>query len=106
VKVFLEVPYNNDTLALGATLGGHSHITMNTIQAALPHLLSGQLRALGISDTTRYKALPDIPTFQEMGFKIRLFSWHGMMAPRGTLQEVVDKIWSAQKKAFEDNKIR
>ena len=102
----VNIPYTNDSLALTAAIGGHVQISCNTIQAALPHLLSGTLRALAISDTGRYKHLPDVPTFKELGFNIETFSWHGLMAPKGTPKAIVDRIWSAQKKAFEDNKVQ
>ena len=102
----VNIPYTNDSLALSAAIGGHVQFSCNTIQAALPHLLSGTLRALAISDTGRYKHLPGVPTFKELGFNLETFSWHGLMAPKGTPKAIVDKIWNAQKKAFEDNKVQ
>jgi len=101
-----HIPYTNDTLALTATMGGHTAIAVATVQAALPHIQSGALRALVVSDTTRYKFLPDVPTFKELGYDIRVIIWFGLLAPKGTPKEIVDKLYRAQKKAFEDNKLQ
>ena len=78
---------------------------MATVQAAIPHLSSGALRALAVSDTVRYKYLSHVPTFKELGYDVRVIIWFGMLAPKGTPKEIIDKLWNAQKKGFEENKI-
>ena len=102
----VHIPYNSDTLAITATLGGHSHVCQTTVQPTLPHLQSGALRALAVSDVTRYPYLPDVPTFKELGYNVEMIIWFGMLAPKGTPKEVIDRLYAAQKKAFDENKLQ
>jgi len=102
----VHIPYNSDTLAITATLGGHTHVCQTTVQPTLPHLQSGALRALAVSDVTRYPHLPNVPTFKELGYDVEMIIWFGMMAPKGTPKEVIDRLYEAQKKAFDENKLQ
>jgi tripartite-type tricarboxylate transporter receptor subunit TctC len=102
----VHIPYNSDTLAITAALGGHTQVVESTVQPTLPHLSSGALRALAVSDVTRYPHLPDVPTFKELGYNVEMIIWFGMLAPKGTPKEVIAKLYAAQKKAFEDQKIQ
>lgn len=100
-----HIPYNSDSEALTSTLGGHTDVVVATVQAAIPHLSAGTLKALAVSDTVRYKHLYDVPTFKELGYNVRVIIWFGMLAPTGTSKEIIDKLWYAQKKGFEDNRL-
>jgi tripartite-type tricarboxylate transporter receptor subunit TctC len=100
-----HIPYNSDSEALTAAIGGHTDVVVATVQAAIPHLSSGALRALAVSDTVRYNSLPDVPTFKELGYEVRVIIWFGMLAPKGTPKEIINKLWNAQKKGFEENKL-
>lgn len=102
----VHIPYNSDTLAITATLGGHTHACQTTVQPTLPHLQAGSLRALAVSDVTRYPHLPDIPTFKELGYNVEMIIWFGMLAPKGTPKEVIDRLYAAQKKAFDENRLQ
>ena len=102
----VHIPYNSDTLAITAALGGHTHVVESTVQPTLPHLSSGELRALAVSDVSRYPYLPDVPTFKELGYNVEMIIWFGMLAPKGTPKEVIDKLYAAQKKAFDDQKMQ
>ena len=101
----VHIPYNSDTLAITAALGGHTQVVESTVQPTLPHLASGELRALAVSDTTRYPHLPDVPTFKELGYNVEMIIWFGMLAPKGTPKEVIDKLYAAQKRGFDENKM-
>lgn len=65
-------------------LGGTVHISNVTIQAAVPHLKSGRLRALGVGGLKRSDLLPDVPTISESGLTGYLSTgWRGLMGPAG-----------------------
>ncbi|HSR11355.1 MAG TPA: tripartite tricarboxylate transporter substrate binding protein, partial [Thermodesulfobacteriota bacterium] len=102
----VHIPYNSDTLAITAVLGGHADVCQTTVQPTLPHLTSGALRALAQSDVTRYPFLPDVPTFKEMGYNAEMIIWFGMLGPKGTPKEIIQRLYSAQKKAFDENKMQ
>ncbi len=102
----VHIPYNSDTLAITATLGGHTDVCQTTVQPTLPHLTAGALRALAVSDVTRYPFLPDVPTFKEMGYNVEMIIWFGLLAPKGTPKEIIHKLYAAQKKAFDEKKMQ
>jgi tripartite-type tricarboxylate transporter receptor subunit TctC len=63
------------------------------VSAAMPHVSSGKLRALGVSSATRLKAIPVIPTIAESGVPdYELTSWLGVSAPAGTPAAIVEKL--------------
>ena len=65
-------------------LGGSVHISNITIQAAVPHLKTGRLRALGVSGLQRSALLPDVPTVSESGLTgYQSKGWRGLMGPAG-----------------------
>ena len=60
---------------------------------ALPHILSGKLRALAVTGNQRMKALPDVPTMSEEGVgSLEGIIWWGLFAPAKTPQPTVDRL--------------
>ncbi len=88
----VHVPYKGSAPAVMATLAGETTATFSTMPAALPHVRSGKMRALGVTSSKRNPALPDVPTMSETlpGFQILLYS--GILAPAGTPDEIVKRI--------------
>jgi len=65
-------------------LGGTIHISNVTIQAAVPHIKTGRIKALGVGGTRRSALLPDVPTVDESGLPGYLsVGWRGLMGPAG-----------------------
>ncbi|HSW24708.1 MAG TPA: tripartite tricarboxylate transporter substrate-binding protein, partial [Burkholderiaceae bacterium] len=51
--------------------------------------------------------LPNVPTFKEVGLEpVNRMAYYGILAPKGTSKDVVDKIAAAAKKALEDPNVR
>jgi tripartite-type tricarboxylate transporter receptor subunit TctC len=84
-----------------AVLGGHVHLASGAIVPALPHIKAGTLRGLGIYTANRAKALPDVPTFAEMGYPVVIPVYYGFLAPKGTPKEVIETLHLATKKVVE-----
>lgn len=86
----VAVQYKGGGPALVAVLGGEVGITFQNISEAVPHVASGRVRALGVTSVKRAAALPQVPTIAEAGVPGYEFTtWHGVLAPRGTPQEIV-----------------
>jgi tripartite-type tricarboxylate transporter receptor subunit TctC len=65
----------------------------DNLPSAMPHIKSGRLRALAITTASRYPALPDLPTLQESGVAgYDSSAWFGIVAPKGTPPEFVERI--------------
>jgi len=77
-------------------MGGHSHLLMNSYLASVPHIRSGKLKPLGVTDTRRTHLLPNVPTIAEAGVPgYQAANWWGIAAPAGTPQPIVDKLSTA-----------
>jgi len=87
------VPFKGGGPAMIDVLGGHSQLLMNSYLASLPHVRSGKLRALGVSDTRRSHLLPGVPTIDEAGVPgYQAANWWGIAAPAGTPKPIVDRL--------------
>ena len=74
-------------------LGGSVHVSNLTIQAAVPHIKTGRLKALGVGGLKRSALLPDVPTVDESGLKgYQSVGWRGLMGPAGMPAPVTDKL--------------
>jgi tripartite-type tricarboxylate transporter receptor subunit TctC len=97
----LHVPYRGGGPALLDTLAAQVDMSFPTLSAVLPHVKAGNLRALAVTDTTRSKLLPDVPTMQQAGVKDFQFTqWLALLAPAGTPRDVVTKINGALRSAL------
>lgn len=98
----VHVPYKGSAPAVAATLAGDTTATFSTTPAALPHVRSGKLRALGVTSTKANPALPDVPPMSQTvpGFEILLYS--GIFAPAGTPEAIVKRINAEISKGLKD----
>ena len=100
-----HVPCAGVSPALTALLGGHVDICPSMVTPFLPHIKSGTIRAIAVFEKERLKELPNVPTFSESGYSIVFFPlWVGLLAPKGTPEEVLKTIYTASKKAITDHK--
>jgi tripartite-type tricarboxylate transporter receptor subunit TctC len=78
------VHYKGAGVATIDLLAGQIHISNVTIQAAVPHIKSGRIRALGVSGLKRSAVVPDVPTVDESGVPgYESTGWRGLMGPAG-----------------------
>src|SRR5215467_9845805 len=87
-----HVPYGGGGPALTALLGGHVDTLASGPAVVLPHIKAGKLRPLAGWGAKRVAALPDVPTFKELGYDIEFYIWAGLFAPRGTPAPVMRTI--------------
>ena len=91
-----HVPYKGGAPALQDVLAGLVPITVIPGSGAMPHVQSGKLKVLAVSSAARSPELPQVPTFEELGHKqLTVVSWVGLSAPKGTPEEIVDKVYAA-----------
>jgi tripartite-type tricarboxylate transporter receptor subunit TctC len=89
-----HVPYRNSPQSIADVAAGHVKFAIAEAGASLPLIKDGKLRALGVTSTTRFPSLPEVPTLAEAidvpGFE--MVSWHVILAKAGTPRAVVDKL--------------
>jgi tripartite-type tricarboxylate transporter receptor subunit TctC len=88
-----HVVYRGSSLVLQDLLAGNIPSTMDNLPPYLPHINTGALKALGVSSSKRWFALPDVPTIAEQGFDgFDAAPWWYVAAPAGTPREIVQKL--------------
>lgn len=100
-----HMPFEGANPAMAALLGGHVEATFTGVTEAVPHHKSGALRIIGVTAESR-TALVDAPTFKEQGFDLIAGVWYGVLAPKGTPDEVVDFLAAELKKAYDSPKVQ
>lgn len=89
-----HVPYKGGGALLADLLGGHLTWSMDGMNAQLPHVKTGRLRALAVTGSRRLQALPDIPTIAEAGVAgYEYISWSGVAAPAATPKPVIAQLY-------------
>lgn len=80
----LHVPYRGSAPAMTDVISGQLAMMFDIIGSARTHVLSGRVRALGVTAPQRNPAMPDVPTFAEQGIPdFDLGGWYGLYAPVG-----------------------
>ncbi len=103
----LHVPYKGGAPASMDLLGGNVAMMFDTVSVALPNIKAGKLRALAVAAPERHFALPDVPTFAELGFKgVEAATWAGVFVPKGTPAAIVAELRSAHAKALADKQVQ
>lgn len=75
-----------------ALIAGHLDLMLDT-PPALVHVTGGRLRALAVASKSRNRAIPNVPTFDELGIPgVHMGAWYGIVGPAGTPAEVVRRV--------------
>ena len=88
----VHVPYKGTGPAETDLIAGHIAMMLDTT-ACLPFVAGGRMKALAVASKARNPALPNVPTFDEIGIPgVYSSAWYGIMAPAGVPPEVVTRI--------------
>ena len=103
----IHVPYKGGAPAISDLLGGQVDASFQNINAILPHVNAGKLRALAVTGAKRSALLPNVPTLSESGVKdADVYSWQGIAAPKGLPADVKAKLHAAIVAALNDPAVR
>ena len=95
------IPYKSGSESITAVLSKQVDATSEASIVAIPHLKSGRLKALADTWTSRISAYPDLSTANEQGYPdLHIAHWAGLHAPKGTPDEIMDKVAAAVDKAM------
>jgi tripartite-type tricarboxylate transporter receptor subunit TctC len=88
----VHVPYKAASAVNVDLIAGRIQLAIGST-AAIPHVRSGKLIALGVATTRRTPALPDVPTISEAGVPgYEAAAWYGVLAPAGTPRAIITKL--------------
>jgi tripartite-type tricarboxylate transporter receptor subunit TctC len=88
----VHVPYRGGAPALTDLLAGQVHVMFDNIPTCAEYVKGGQLRGLAVTSTTRSAVLPDLPTVADFLPGYEASAWYGLVAPKKTPAEVIDKM--------------
>ena len=104
---FVHIPYKGGGPALADLIAGHVDAAIVTLPAALQHVRSGRLKALGVSSVRRAAGAPEIPTIAEAGVRgYELNSWQGFFAPAGTPPAIIQRLNAEIVRVLNNREIR
>jgi tripartite-type tricarboxylate transporter receptor subunit TctC len=92
--------------ALSDLLANNVQVIFDNLPGAIGYIKSGKLRALGITAAKRSDALPDVPTISETVRGYEASVWYGIVAPKGTPAEIIDKLNQAVNAVLENPELK
>jgi tripartite-type tricarboxylate transporter receptor subunit TctC len=103
----VHVPYKGGAPAVQDLVGGQVPMAVLGSTPLIPHHRGGRIKILAFTSKERFPTMPEIPTLHESGFPgFDTGQWLGLLAPRGTSAEVVERLHGATKKALDSEDVK
>jgi len=103
----LHIPYKGSSGARTDVLGGQVNFMFDAVTTMTEHIKAGKVKAIGTSGKNRSSVLPDVPTISESGVPgYEATIWLGLLAPKGTPTEVVNRLNAAVSKIVSDRELQ
>jgi tripartite-type tricarboxylate transporter receptor subunit TctC len=97
----IHVPYKGDAPALTDLSSGQVDVFFGSVGASLALHKAGRVRILAVADAKRSPALPDVPSFAEVGVPaMHSVTWYTVVAPPGTPAATVQQLNEALNEAL------
>lgn len=100
----LHVPYKGTSGAVTDLLGGRIDYMFLPVHVALPHIMSGKLKALATSSPRQLPQLPDVPTLSQSASD-NSDMWYGVLAPKDTPPDIIARLNQEIRKILDEPEI-
>jgi tripartite-type tricarboxylate transporter receptor subunit TctC len=102
-----HIPYPGSGPQMGALLSGEAKIAFTQVAGSLEAIKDGKLTAIATTGTNRYRALPQTPSFAELGHAdLSATIWFGLLVRAATPAAEQERLLAAAKTAHADPEIR
>ena len=102
-----HIAYRGAGPALNDVVAGQVPIIFDNVPSSLPFIKAGKLVPIIVAAPQRLAELPNVPTFKEVGLEpVNRMAYYGILAPKGTPKEIVDKVNAATKKVLQDPAVK
>ncbi len=102
----ISVPYKGEGPGLASLVAGETTFMVANMAAAIGHVNGGRLRALGVTSRTEAPQMPGVPPIANTVKGFENSGWFGIVAPRGTPREIIDKLYRDVKTALDDTEMK
>jgi tripartite-type tricarboxylate transporter receptor subunit TctC len=102
----LAIPYKGEGPALNDLVAGQINFMVTNVAAAIGFISSGRLRALGVTSKGEFAQLPGVPPIARTLPGFENTGWFGIVAPAGTPNDVIQKVYRDTKKALESSRLK
>ncbi|MBR0649387.1 tripartite tricarboxylate transporter substrate binding protein [Roseomonas terrae] len=96
-----HVSYRGSSPMMVDLLPGRIDFGTDNLPSILPHIRSNALVAIGVTSAERWPANPDIPAIAETLPGYEVTAWFGLVAPRGTPPEIIERLNTALRAGLE-----
>ena len=97
----VAAPYRGSAPMMGDMLGNQIAAGVASIPDFIENHKAGKLRVVAVMGTQRQAAMPEVPTFAELGLSgFEEVPYYGVFAPAGTPKATLDKLGGAIQKAI------
>jgi tripartite-type tricarboxylate transporter receptor subunit TctC len=103
---FQHVPYRGEAAAMSDLIGGQVQLMFATTGTSMPYVKTGKLRALAVTTTERALDLPDVPSLGDTLKGFESSSWSGLVVPKNTPAEIIDKLNKEHNAAVADPAVK
>jgi tripartite-type tricarboxylate transporter receptor subunit TctC len=102
----MHVPYRGEAMAMTDLISGQAQMAFTTTGSAIQYVKAGNVRALAVTSPGRLDALPDVPPLAQFLPGYEAAGWSGLVAPKATPAEIVDKLHREASAALADPRIK
>lgn len=88
----VHVPYRGGAPAMLDLIAGRAQVMFDNVPTSLPYIRDGKIRPLAVTSAVRVDVLPDLPLVADYVPGYEASAWYGIVGPKGTPAEVVDKL--------------
>ena len=102
----VHIPYKGAAAPVTDVMAGQVPMMISALAVVLPHIKAGKLKAIAITSSKRSLLLPDVPTVAETVPGYELMAWAALVAPKGTPNDVINKLNDAITQVLKDPKMK
>ena len=99
---FNKIPFDGSAPSVVALMGKHVDAVMMNVSEAHTYVTDGNLLPIGVGSPERDPSMPEVPSFKEQGYDYLQVTVRGLAAPKGLPKDVLAKLESAIKQAYDD----
>ena len=102
----VHIPYKGAAAPVTDVMAGQVPMMISALAVVLPHIKAGKLKAIAITSSKRSLLLQDVPTVAETVPGYELMAWAALVAPKGTPNDVINKLNDAITQVLKDPKMK